>query len=344
VGLQTASWPAANDTLRAVEGQLARIAAQQHGFVHRWQALECGYRDTEITRLLREKEWIRIRRGVYAMRSHVESLDDAGRHVLTVRAVVSSLGGLTVVTHFSALAVMGVPLWGVDLSEVHVHREPDRTGRTDAGVVHHVGALDPAEVIEVDGLLVSIPERSVVDASRILSFEAGVVISDGAKRRFAFDDDRASSILESQRDWAGSRTASRVLSFADGDSESVGESRSRVLLARIGIPKPVLQKLFHRADGTVLARTDFYIEEYRTVGEFDGRQKYGRALYERTGCLDQVDLGTLLWEEKRREDALRDDGNEMVRWVWSELDGKDHTVRGRFLAAFERHSRRRAAG
>ena len=63
--------------------------------------------------------------------------------------------------------------------------------------------------------------------------------------------------------------------------------------------------------------------------------KYGRALYERSGDLEDVDLGAVLFAEKRREDDIRNDGAEVVRWIWSELDGHDRTIRGRFEAAFD---------
>jgi hypothetical protein len=51
----------------------------------------------------------------------------------------------------------------------------------------------------------------------------------------------------------------------------------------------------------------------RLLGEFDGRIKYGRLL--RPG----QDPGDAVFEEKLREDALRDEGWGMVRWVWAEL-------------------------
>ncbi|MGH8969270.1 MAG: hypothetical protein ACRDV1_04920 [Actinomycetes bacterium] len=258
--------------------------------------------------------------------------------------MVGKLEGLVVVTHASSLAVQGVPLWGVDLREIHVLREAKRSSRTDAHVVHHLGELPESEVIEVDGLHVARAERSVVDAARTERFEAGVVLADGAKRRLMFDDDVAQDIIERQRDWAGSIKAERVLKFSDGDAETIGESRSRVMLARIGLPKPRLQKRFYRPDGSVFARSDFYIEDYSTAGEFDGKMKYARALYEKSGRIENVDVGHVVWEEKRREDAIRDQGNEMVRWVWSELDGHDQRIRDRFRAAFSRAGRRRRAG
>jgi hypothetical protein len=326
-----------------MDGELGRIAAAQGGFCYRWQALDCGYGEGEISALLRTKEWVRIRRGAYSPAELVADLDPAGLHVLMVRAVVGSLDGRVVVTHHSALALLGVPMWGVDLSEVHVHRTEGKSSRRDAGVVHHLGALPDEEVREVDGLLVSVPERGVVDAARTVPYDAGVVLADGTRHRMPFDMERAEAILERQRDWKGSVVASRVLRFSDGRAETVGESRSRLLMARIGLPAPALQKKLYDAHGELIGIADLYVEEYQTAVEFDGKQKYGRAMYEKSNDPGDVDLGEVVWLEKRREDNIREAGNEMVRLVWSELDGHDGRVRARFLRAFDRSGKRRSA-
>ena len=262
-------------------------------------------------------------------RSYLESLDPGAQHALMVRAVVGALEGEVVVTSYSSLALRRVPLWGVDLKTVHVYRESGRTARTDAGVVHHEG-LPPATDVEViDGVRVAKAELSLADAARKVSFEAGVVLGDAVLRRLAPDMDRLAQIVRlEQRDWRGASAAGRVLDFADGDAETVGESRSRVMLARIGLPGPRLQRPFRRWDGTVYARSDFWIEEFCTAGEFDGKQKYGRAFYEQSGVVEDVDVAEVLWAEKRREDDMRSDGAEVVRWVWSELDGHDRQVSG----------------
>ena len=76
-----------------------------------------------------------------------------------------------------------------------------------------------------------------------------------------------------------------------------------------GLPPPTLQ---HEVP-ELRAVTDFYWEEFRTVGEFDGKVKYGRSL--RPG----EDPGEAVYREKRREDALRDLGLKVVRWTWDEL-------------------------
>ncbi len=327
-----------------MDGELSRLVAAQRGFFFRSQALDCGYSPQEVSDLLRTRAWVRIRHGAYAPAELVTDVSAAARHLLVVRAAVAKLVGQVVVTHVSGLAALGVPLWGVDLGQVHVHRDAERSSRREAGIVHHSGVLPDSQIIEVDGLLVAIPERSALDACRTEGFEAGVVLMDGARRLSRFDEEIARQILEEQRDWHGSVRASRVLAFSDPKAQTVGESRTRVLMARIGLPKPALQHHVNDSTGRLIGITDLYIDEIVTAVEFDGRLKYGRELYERSGEPDQVDVGEVVWREKLREDAIRDEGNEMVRIVWHELDGHDRKVAQRFDRAATRSQRGRRAG
>jgi hypothetical protein len=105
-----------------------------------------------------------------------------------------------------------------------------------------------------------------------------------------------------------------VVAFADGRSGSVGESRSRVAIDAAGLPPPVLQWEVFAASGVFIGRVDFAWPMFRTVAEFDGKVKYGRLL--RPG----QDAGEAVYEEKRREDALRDEDLRMVRWGWLDID------------------------
>jgi hypothetical protein len=87
-----------------------------------------------------------------------------------------------------------------------------------------------------------------------------------------------------------------------------------VAIAAAGLPVPVLQwEVRASATGAFIGRVDVGWPELRTVGEFDGLVKYGRTL--RPG----QDLAEVLVEEKRREDALRDEDLSVVRWIWSDL-------------------------
>lgn len=114
----------------------------------------------------------------------------------------------------------------------------------------------------------------------------------------------------------GTPAARRAGAFADGASESVGECRSRVAVHRAGLPAPALQWQVQGVRG-LLGRVDFGWEELRTVGEFDGRSKYGRLLQ------PGQTAGGAVVAEKIREDRLRDEGLRVVRWTWDELDRFD---------------------
>jgi hypothetical protein len=66
--------------------------------------------------------------------------------------------------------------------------------------------------------------------------------------------------------WRGMLQARRAMNFLDARSESAGESYSRVVLDRIGIPTPIPQyEVWDQ--GVLIGRADFCWEEFRTLGE-----------------------------------------------------------------------------
>lgn len=130
----------------------------------------------------------------------------------------------------------------------------------------------------------------------------------------------------------GITRARRVAVFLDARSETPGESLSRVTLHELGLPPSHLQYEVYDGDRFV-ARTDFYWEQHRTVGEFDGRVKYRPP--EQT---DRVDDRDVLWAEKWREDAVRDLDYQFVRWGYIDLQ-RPRTLGDRLRRAFLRGSR-----
>ena len=76
--------------------------------------------------------------------------------------------------------------------------------------------------------------------------------------------------------WPGMCSARRSVAFLDGRSESVGESYSRVVMMRTGVPRPTLQ--YEVRDGLVLVgRADFGWDDLRTLGEFEAPRWGGNA-------------------------------------------------------------------
>lgn len=305
-------------------------ALEQSGSVLRREALEYGLSQDELERLLDRGVLVRIRRGAYAVRQHWATLAPAQRHLVMARAVLRSLPRPAVLGHVSAAVAHGLPVWGADLSHVHVIRRSRRlSARTEAGVIHHSCALPDEHVCEVDGVLATTLPRTVVDHARSVPFAAGVVTADAALRTGGIDRAELTELLGWQSDWPGSRAAGRVVVFADGRSESVGESRGRVHIHTAGLPRPDLQVEIRDDNGMFVARVDFLFDAQRTIGEFDGRMKY------RVANAGQA-LEDVLWQEKRREDALRALGYEVVRFTWDDLERAPEHIRRRFLAAFAR--------
>jgi hypothetical protein len=281
--------------------------------LRRADALAEGFSDAELSRLVRRQELVRVRRGTY-VRSPAELPDDAAaRHRLVTAATVAELRRPAFVSHVSAAALHDLPLWNVRLTRVHVLRRPPAGGSGSARVHLHIAQIGDAELTVVDGILATDVTRTVVDVARSESFESAVVTADAALRSRRTTPAALGQCLTSMGAVPGVRRAARVLAFADRASESVGESRSRVLMHRLRLPAPDLQVRVRRPDGSVIGRCDFGWRSQGVLGEFDGRVKYGRLL------LPGKDPGDAVFEEKRREDDLRDHGWRVTRWTWTDL-------------------------
>jgi hypothetical protein len=80
------------------------------------------------------------------------------------------------------------------------------------------------------------------------------------------------------------------------------------------VPEPQLQFKVYDDHGNLVGITDFAWPEFRLLGEFDGRIKYGRLLK------DGEEPGDAVFREKEREDLLREiTGFMMIRYIWANL-------------------------
>jgi hypothetical protein len=98
----------------------------------------------------------------------------------------------------------------------------------------------------------------------------------------------------------GMRSAADVVGFADGRSAGVGESYSRVLLRRAGLPPPELRVTLGDAAGQSLGVAAFGYREQRVLGEFDGHDGPNPQLL-------------------ARDEQRRDAGWQVLRWTWTDL-------------------------
>lgn len=291
-----------------------RVIAEADGVFLRREALGCGYDDKTIARRVRAGTWHRVRHGAYCFGDVWSTATPEEKHLLLARAVLRSTPGPVALSHTTALLAHGVAVWGADLRRVHVTRLGRGAARLEPDVVHHVAHARAAEVGLVDGSPVFSVGRSVVEAATVLGLESALVSADSALHARLTDPDELRSVFAAMTHRPGAQKIHVVLHHMDGRAETPGESRSNFLFWRQGLPRPELQHAVHDESGALLAETDFAWHEFKTFGEFDGRQKYGRLL--RPG----EDPGDAVFREKVREDRVRElTGYRFVRWVWADL-------------------------
>lgn len=277
-------------------------------------AVARGLNADDIRRRIARGDWRVVRRGIYSRTSSVAYLGPTDSHRLLVRATLLQLSGGHVASHLSAACLHGLDLLRQPGDVVHVTNPATHSGHRRRTLRTFCAALDPDEITTVDGVSVTTVARTIIDVARLAGFDQGVVAANHALRRGLVDRDqlRDAALRATRR--SGVRTAHQVVAFADPGAESAGESRSRIVIDRAGLPRPELQFRIRNHQGTVIARTDFWWPEYRTVGEFDGKAKYRRDLRPGRTPADAVHA------EKVREDRIRDLGLHVVRWTWDELD------------------------
>ncbi|MCW2830257.1 MAG: hypothetical protein JWP31_949 [Aeromicrobium sp.] len=285
------------------------------GYATRGQLIDSGYRDSDIRGAVRAGLLVRIRHGVYVRASDHARLTPEQRHAVLARSVADYIGPGVALSHQSACASHGLAMFGHDLDRVHVTRLDGSAGRNEHGIAHHVGQVVPDDdLMEVDGMLVMKPARSIFEASTIGSVESAIVVMDSGLHLALTTSDELAELGGRMWNWQGARSAKYALTLADGRAESTGESRSRYLFRRENLPTPDLQVPVFDRDGRLIGYTDFAWLEHRHLGEFDGFLKYGSI----PG--DPRTPQQIVFDEKKREDAMRGQLLGMSRWTWVDLD------------------------
>jgi very-short-patch-repair endonuclease len=248
----------------------------------------------------------RVRRGVYCL--------DPQRQPSYEESVVAAL--LTLPAGSVAYGFTALRLWGLDSVLATTDHEleflvPGRAGsiRQASSQLHFAGFTG---VGLPQGVPATSEARTLVDVVARLEFGDGLVLVETALRRdpTLVDDLHAEHARRLPR--RGAATVSRVLRLAGTLSESVLESRARVLWIAAGLPAPIQQATI-RHDGRFVARVDFLWEAARLVVEVDGMGKY--------------DEPFALQDEKQRQNRLVASGYTVLRFTWSDVTRRpDHVV------------------
>ncbi|TFC75872.1 hypothetical protein E3T23_14530 [Cryobacterium cheniae] len=301
------------------------VSARLDGLITYAALRELGLSSHGVDSLIRRGELVRTRRGVYVPGELWRAADPDQRYRLFVLSTALAAGRPLVLSHGSAAVMHGLPLIGAWPRMVHVI-DPDASGGSTARfTTSHRGTPAP-EPVHVDGIAVTSLARTLVDVAASTRFLVGVTMIDHALRveqkrvegearrgirgRRALTREDLFAELAAVNPRAGARLAERAIAFGNGLSANAGESLSRVRMFQLGFEVPELQVCFPDVDGQDYW-VDFYWRRIRKIGEFDGKHKHTRG-----AVLGDRDPGEVVWQEKRREDALRHHSDSFDRWDW----------------------------
>jgi len=256
----------------------------------------------------------RLRRGVYTERETWREASADRRYSIRIEAASLALGGKPIFSHESALRLLGLPSLAPWPDEIHLICERRSGGRSQLDVRRHCVGLECAPTTSAGGFVCTTPARTAVDIALTRSFAAAVVVADAVLARDPSAREEILDIIAALGPrYRGLGRVSRVLQFADGDSESPGESLSRVEMNRLGFERPQLQVPIRDERG-LIGRLDFFWPTPGVGGEFDGRGKYLEERYTNGRSAAEIVIA-----EKDRENRLRRQLDGFARWDSNDL-------------------------
>ncbi|KRE60052.1 type IV toxin-antitoxin system AbiEi family antitoxin domain-containing protein [Nostocoides sp. Soil756] len=308
--------------------RLLALAAAQQGVLSSRDATRLDVDPNALAALVASGRLARVRRGAYVLGALWQPATPERRLDLRARAVLHARRrSEEAATHQSALAVHGLPLHGVAMDVVDLQGQVSRVRRAAGLRLHPLDGALPDVV--VDGCRVLSVEAALAQVVLREGRDAAVVTADAALRSRVADLDRAVDLVEQLAESPRrAARAGRWLHLADPLSESVGETRTRLLLADLGYEATSQVRVRDEA-GSVVARVDLLVGAWVVV-EFDGLVKY-----------EGAEGRAALAAEKAREDRLRALGYEVVRLTWADL-ARPQRVAALVRSAVERAAARHA--
>lgn len=296
------------DQARAIDDRWPELAgaARRQGFVVTSRQLAEAATNRSVTRRrIRTGIWSAPLRGVVALvgAAEINSGDSRfvpgrRRHALDC-AAAALLNDQHVVCEASATILHGLPTLAVPARpELSVPRKraTHRNGSRTA-------VLTPGETTAWFGVPVTDIARTIVDSARH-DRRDGLLAADAALHEELVTVELIEAALDGARSRRGIRQAREVLALAEPKAESPLETLTRLAIHDSGLPMPEPQVEIEVPGRRRPLRVDLMWPGHRLILEVDGREKY---------------RDDALWDEKRRERALRRLGYTVERVVWDDV-------------------------
>lgn len=280
-----------------VDRRCSQIAGRQFGVITRKQALGAGLTARQIERLLQNGKWVRLLPSTYTLAAASRSLQQ--------RAVAATgwAGPGAAVSHETSCALRRL----ADARSSPVEVSCTRNRRSEEIVVHLVRPWGPGEVELTHGIPVTSMDRTLVDmADRELAPRVQELLDEAFRRSLTTVARLDSYIRETGGYGRHGPAALRLLlpqyMNGGGFSESILETRLRLLLDDSPLPQPVAQYVVRNGDRFV-ARVDFAWPGLKVAVEAVGR-KHHEGQWER---------------DVARLDALRECGWIVIHVTWEDV-------------------------
>jgi very-short-patch-repair endonuclease len=238
--------------------------------------------------------WRRLGGGFYALRA----IADDPKVVLA--AISRRLPTTAVFSDRTAAWLHGLDLPPCDPIEVTL--PPGCHTSRLVGVAVRRSTVSASETVVRRGHRATSAVRTLADLGRHLPLVEGVAALDMALHRRLIELADLRSWAGAHRGYPGITRLRRAIELAEPVTESVMETRLRLLLVLARLPRPHAQITLRDEFGQFLARPDFYYPRHRLVVEYDGAGHRER-----------------LTDDNRRQNRLVDAGYRLLRFTAADV-------------------------
>ena len=140
---------------------------------------------------------------------------------------------------------------------------------------HVADDLLASDVTEIGGIQVTTPLRTAADLARFTSRPDALVSVDAFLHKGLISLEQFEKSLVRWRGRRGIRQAYEIAGIADDRSESGGESRLRLRVLDMGLPRPALQIPVYDLFGNIRFLLDLGWPQWRLALEYDGEEFHG---------------------------------------------------------------------
>lgn len=283
------------------------------------QKMSCVYARTaaeakQIERRVAAGSLEMVMPGLYARPEYWSELKFRQRYLHRVRALAQKHPDWTFCS-YTAAVIYGLSVSNANLRYIHIAVPPTQTTTPGSEIIRH-RYIRRTRASQMDIAVTDI-DQTITDCLVDASFVEGLIIADSVLHEQLMSKRHLIAIVdELGRGRRGVATARGVAQYADGLSESGGESKARALMVERGWQVPELQvELFDPVEPGRPYRVDYLwrVGDRLIVGEFDGFVKSEKAA-------EEGKLAKAQFDERQRESRLSLlDNCKIVRLCWDDL-------------------------